>query len=54
MNMQAVKYKLKFLRNRFYDAGDDAGVMMCDNLAEDLDINFVPDQQEPESQDEQE
>jgi hypothetical protein len=39
----AVKYKITQLRNRFYDAGDNDGVTMCHNLAEDLDIDIGKD-----------
>ncbi len=35
-----IKYKLAQLRNRFYDMGDDYGVTMCHNLAEDLQIEI--------------
>jgi len=53
INMSAVKYKLKNLRNRFYDAGDDDGVLMCDNLADDLGIGNSVDPVEPEAEDDQ-
>lgn len=40
MSEQGIAYKLKQIRNRFYDLGDDYGVTMCNNLAEDLDIDI--------------
>lgn len=40
MSQQSITYKLKQIRNRFYDIGDDYGVTMCKNLADDLDIDI--------------
>lgn len=50
--IQAIAYKLKQIRNRFYDIGDDYGVNMCNNLAVDLAIVDQSDSAEP-SEDEE-
>lgn len=48
----SIAYKLKQIRNRFYDIGDDYGVTMCHNLAEDLEVDIgsggLPDDEEQE------
>lgn len=50
--MQEITHKLKQIRNRFYDTGDDYGVTMCKNLAADLGIADQSDSIEP-SEDEE-
>lgn len=46
--VKAITYKLKELRNRFHDAGDDTGVILCQSLAEDLNIETNAQQQDSE------
>jgi len=44
--VNSITYKLKQIRNRFYEAGDDGGVLLCENLAEDLNIDIKTKQQD--------
>ena len=52
MNIDAVKYKIKWIRNRFYDNGDDDGVLMCDNLIDDLELGAIDCQESEEEEQE--
>ena len=37
---KSIAYKLSRIRERFDNIGDTVGVLMCDNLADDLDVNI--------------
>lgn len=52
MMNKSVAYKLARIRERFDNIGDSDGVLMCDNLADDLDVKIDSDTVESDSEDE--
>lgn len=48
---KSVAYKLSRIRERFDNIGDQDGVLMCDNLADDLDVKIEANDAEDEESD---